>query len=541
MPLTEEDKNKLREATAGLSFNGNPLTQESITAPQMPQETQDLSLMGLPDISQPPIYSTAAQAFGDAPVNLPINPLVGAPQQPEQPIEEPQAPQAAAPRGGMNIFGGGGFLPTIGGQPLASTLARGAEADPSRFVEGSLPNLAIRAGQSLAGAGGAAADVAKAGLGKATEFITGMPSPVEQAGVAPAPLVEAPTMEEPLSPFEGSFLAPDGTTVGLLRGGGRRIMTPEDMSLFDAMNEASGQASVIGGATPSMPTPEGMQRTMSGGEVMFADPTTAAMAGQRESEGIFGRPEQVQAGEAGSPQSEFAARAASGEPLSQQEIAGYQAKAAEMGTTFDPQRGYSRDPFLTSQRGPSGIQQASFEAEQRIRNRPDFGQAISDREKRGDDLSLGDYRNMLRAEGWKGSAQIAKAKQMMGEALSEREEAMVDKQGKLLNQERTQQIINQAKSPEATSFQKKRGEWFEREESLREDGASPEEIAARRRAFLYGDKFDAWEFGGNGTQPQMETATTGSEAAPTVTDEASYNALKSGQKYIHNGKEYTKK
>ena len=103
------------------------------------------------------------------------------------------------------------------------------------------------------------------------------------------------------------------------------------------------------------------------------------------------------------------------------------------------------------------------------------------------------------------------------------------------------ELAGQTESPEATSFQKKRGEWFEREESLREDGASPEEIAARRRAFLYGDKFDAWEFEGNGTQPQMETATTGSEAAPTVTDEASYNALKTGQKYIHNGKEYTKK
>jgi hypothetical protein len=38
----------------------------------------------------------------------------------------------------------------------------------------------------------------------------------------------------------------------------------------------------------------------------------------------------------------------------------------------------------------------------------------------------------------------------------------------------------------------------------------------------------------------METAATGG-ATPTVTDEASYNALKSGQKYIHNGKEYTKK
>jgi hypothetical protein len=360
----------------------------------------------------------------------------------------------------MNIFGGGGFLPTIGDQPLASTIARGVEADPSRFVEGSLPNLAIRAGQSLAGAGGVAADVAKAGLGKATEFITGMPSPVEQAGVAPAFGAEAPMMEDPASPFEGSFLAPDGTTVGLLRGGGRRIMTPEDMSLFDAMNEARGQPSVVGGATPSMPTPEGMQRTMSGGEVMFADPTTAAMAGQREA-GIA--PEQAKPSASTAPQ-----------------------------------------------RGPSGIQQASFEAEQRIRNRPDFGQAISDREKRGDDLSLGDYRNMLRAEGWKGSAQIAKAKQMMGEALSEREEAMVDKQGKLLNQERTQQIINQAKSPEATSFQKKRGEWFEREESLREDGASPEEIAARRRAFLYGDKFDALEFGGKGKYKAIETASTGS-------------------------------
>jgi hypothetical protein len=334
--LTEEEKKKLREATGGLSFNGSPLTPEMITSPQMPQETQDLSLMGLPDISQPPIYSTAAQAFGDAPVNMPINPLASGPQMsaPPQRLEQPaEEPQVAIPRGGTAFRGTGGFQPAMASARTGG-VAQAPEQDIATGVKGVAEGISGVFGRALfptpeqqalnvasGRTGGIQAPVVEAPA-LTPDDVSGLSfngSPLTQGSIT------APTMEEPLSPFEGSFLAPDGTTVGLLRGGGRRIMTPQDMALFDAMNEARGQPSVIGGATPSMPTPEGMQRTMSGGEVMFADPTTAAAIGGRESERIFGRPGQVQTGEAGSPQAEFAARAASGEPLSEQEIAGYQA------------------------------------------------------------------------------------------------------------------------------------------------------------------------------------------------------------------------
>ena len=54
-------------------------------------------------------------------------------------------------------------------------------------------------------------------------------------------------------------------------------------------------------------------------------------------------------GETGSPQANFSERMASGKPLTQEEITAANAFAKSMGTTFNPETGYSRDAFLGSQ------------------------------------------------------------------------------------------------------------------------------------------------------------------------------------------------
>ncbi len=546
--LTKEDKEKMQNAINVVSPSG----------------MQD---MGLPGISQPPIYKAAAQAYGNVPVNMPPNPLAVGPQMsaPFERLEQPAGePQTAVPRGGTVVRGTGGVQPE-----LAAARTGGVAQSPKQFG-------------AVTGAQGAA------------EGISGMfgrvlfPTPEQKAlnvasgrtGGIQALTTEAPTLtpEDLVAPADTPALTPEDVAGMSFNGS---PLTPESIT------------------SPDVPSPMG------------------ALEGLE--------------GEEGSPQRAYYDYVAGGGQLTPEKIAEAETYAASMGTTFDPTTGYSRDPFLQSQEPsfvpttpatpktasdlvgfkptyegqslsdflayrdePSQATRQTQDPQGRFTRRPVEDQQTVGQPPEGqpsvapqaqatgalsaEDIrkqaeegveSQGHYRNIARGQGIKGSAQTAAAKEMREEAIAkrvqriedqqssqaeaqqaqaeakseaekeafEREEAMIDKQGKLLDQQRTQQIIDQAKSPEATPFQKKRGEWFEREESLREDGASPEEITARRRAFLYGDKFDAWEFGGNGTQPQMETAT----AAPTVTDEASYNALKTGQKYIHNGKEYTKK
>ena len=281
-------------------------------------------------------------------------------------------------------------------------------------------------------------------------------------------------------------------------------------------------------------------------------------------------------GEEGSAQREYYDYVRGGGQMTPEMLSQLQETAEGMNTTFDPATGYSREAFLAAQdpalrtvndlvgfnpadKGqslsdfmayrddPSQRTQMTMDAQGRLQRSPatpmgapsaEGEQPVEQSEPKA--LTQGDYRNILRAQGVEGSAQIVLAQQMMEEDEQKR-------QAGALAQERAQQIINQGnqsnqpKDTESTSFQKKKAEWLEREELLREDNATDEEIAARRRAFLYGDKYDAYLYEDNGTKPQPETSTAGSGATPTVTDETSYNALKTGQKYIHNGKEYTKK
>ena len=75
-----------------------------------------------------------------------------------------------------------------------------------------------------------------------------------------------------------------------------------------------------------------------------------------------------------------------------------------------------------------------------------------------------------------------------------------------LENERKQQVIDAGRKPDATPRQKKRGEWEEMQEDMEADGMSPEEIAARRKSFLYGDPFDSYLFEGGGDKEKSPTA-----------------------------------
>jgi hypothetical protein len=109
--------------------------------------------------------------------------------------------------------------------------------------------------------------------------------------------------------------------------------------------------------------PEGMKPFVNAmGQVEYADPQTAASmnqieaqriqeqkaAQQRAIQSIASRGVIPQEAQQGSPQANFIERMKTAEenPLSEQEIAQGQAMAQSMGTTFNPETGYSRDAFL---------------------------------------------------------------------------------------------------------------------------------------------------------------------------------------------------
>jgi hypothetical protein len=143
--------------------------------------------------------------------------------------------------------------------------------------------------------------------------------------------------------------------------------------------------------------PEGMRPFIDGsGKVAFADPATAERmnieeakrrqgekaAQQRAIQSIASRGSIPQSAQKGSPQANFIQRmkTAKENPLTEQEIAQGQAIARSMGTTFDPQTGYSRDAFLQDRAKPrasapsggSEFAQASRDREARLEAKPDF-------------------------------------------------------------------------------------------------------------------------------------------------------------------------
>jgi hypothetical protein len=107
-----------------------------------------------------------------------------------------------------------------------------------------------------------------------------------------------------------------------------------------------------------------------------------------------------------------------------------------------------------------------------------------------------------------------------------------------LQNERSRQIIAEANEPDATPFAKKRGEWEERAQALREDGMSEKEISARRRAFLAGDTFDPLLFDEGGDEDSTEQSASDAGATPaassdiiTIKSQEEYDKLPRGAKY----------
>ena len=143
-------------------------------------------------------------------------------------------------------------------------------------------------------------------------------------------------------------------------------------------------------------------------------------------------------------QANFLQRKQQEEPITDAEFQRAQQFALKRGMVFDPETGYSKadffgqmfkgqtiGQFLRGEDAPEGFtdvigqtadpreearksfEQASREREQRIADRPDFMEAVPDKPE--GELSLGDYRNLARAQGFRGSAQIAEAKRLMRE------------------------------------------------------------------------------------------------------------------------------
>jgi len=104
-------------------------------------------------------------------------------------------------------------------------------------------------------------------------------------------------------------------------------------------------------------------------------------------------------------------------------------------------------------------------------------------------------------------------------------------EGIKLENKRRRQIIAQANEPDATSMQKKKGEWEEMEEDMVENNMPEDEIAARRKAFLYGDKFDAFLYGG-GTSNKGKGADGVTDATAAGSSEDEYTSVE--ERYIQN-------
>jgi len=138
------------------------------------------------------------------------------------------------------------------------------------------------------------------------------------------------------------------------------------------------------------------------------------------------------------------------EPITDAEFQKAQQFALKRGMVFDPETGYSKSDFfgqmfkgqsigqfLRGEDAPEGFtdvvgqtaepyeesqksyDQASRGGRQRPTDKPDFMEAVPDKPE--GELSLGDYRNLAREQGFRGSAQIAEAKRLMKEAQSKDE------------------------------------------------------------------------------------------------------------------------
>ncbi len=124
--------------------------------------------------------------------------------------------------------------------------------------------------------------------------------------------------------------------------------SPENMGTTEFVRPTFEQPMIS--STPS----QGLEEMKRGGETFFVNP-----AGRRQLSGVNPPNDiqpQVPQGQmqprtpaAGSPQANFEARKATGKQFTPEEITQAEALAESMGTTFDPETGYSRQPFADAQ------------------------------------------------------------------------------------------------------------------------------------------------------------------------------------------------
>jgi hypothetical protein len=233
------------------------------------------------------------------------------------------------------------------------------------------------------------------------------------------------------------------------------------------------------------------------------------------------------------------------------------------GLRTDPQGRMIPSGFETRADAFSNYEDQAAAREARLADRPDFGEAVSDRDRRaarGEGISMADRTAMAKANARDASPrEIARGNKIADELgvdlgtgqprETEAEDTRTPEQiesdrlaieAQKLQNERSRQIIAEANKPDATPFAKKRGEWEERAEALREDGMSEKEISARRRAFLAGDTFDPLLFdeGDSTVETQGEDSTLPASTAKTH-QEANAAAKKAGKsEYTFEGKKY---
>jgi hypothetical protein len=243
----------------------------------------------------------------------------------------------------------------------------------------------------------------------------------------------------------GSYQAPDGQNIGMFQGQPNAPINQQQLDALSGQMVESGAPFISGGMTDESGQtiagpagrPEGMKPFVNAmGQVEYADPQTAASmnqieaqrmqeqkaAQQRAIQSIASRGQVPQEAQQGSPQANFIERMKTAEenPLNKQEIAQGEAMARSMGTTFDPETGYSRDAFLNDRAKPrssgqpgdrsgrSAYEQASMDREARIAAKPDFNATFGGSAASASDGLSDSQRNKIYGRGSK-EAEMSKA------------------------------------------------------------------------------------------------------------------------------------
>ena len=208
---------------------------------------------------------------------------------------------------------------------------------------------------------------------------------------------------------------------------------------------------------------------------------------------------QIEQGSAGSPQSNYYDFIQGGGQMNDEQIRQANEMARSMGTTFDPETGYSRQPYQDYQeQGPqvqapmsisdtrgmlqerfgsptiSGLSQSNQESQnfydeesmrrnQRIENRPDFNEVTRDIDKYDDRRTFAEARRLVPTQRDKYGNITNQAQQRAAMTLTEKEvqdkkRDEYNKEYRAKNLERIQQTIDNGNKPNASKLEKKKGE-----------------------------------------------------------------------------------